>query len=125
MIDLVKYNRRRQIMLITFAVIGGLFLSYVGLLTKVYFLTSVFVPNPLQLNSVFHAYQPIILPHQQNIHCCMTALIPYGGESTKCPIARRSEKDNPWLKAFRPKRACSKLCPEHNLYRSAPRESCP
>ncbi len=123
--DLDNYNRRKIASVSSFGLLGGMLLTYLGMITKVYFLTSVVVLNPLQLNSVFHAYQPIILPHQQNIHCCMTALIPYGGESTKCSIARQSERDNPWLKAFRPKRACSKLCPEHNLYRSDRRESCP
>lgn len=124
MMDLDKYNRRKQMLLITFTVIGGLFLSYIALLTKVYFLTSVVVLNPLQLNSVFHAYQPIIKPYQDNFHCCEKALTPGGGRAPICSTVEKSEQTQPWLIAFKPKIPCSKLCPAHNLYRKVPLKTC-
>jgi len=104
MMDLDKYNRRKQMLLITFTVIGGLFLSYIALLTKVYFLTSVVVLNPLQLNSVFHAYQPIIVPYQQRVRNCYTAIHPGLIKSYHCTIAEEQEESRPWLRSFRPSR---------------------
>lgn len=121
--DLDRYNRRKIVSVLSLGLLGGMLLTYLGMITKVYFLLSIILLNPFQLNSIFHAYQPIILPYQQNVHCCLTALIPYGGKASQCFTAEQFENTHPWLIAFKPKIGRSKLCPAHNFKRSIPIES--
>lgn len=112
--DLDHYNRRKIFSVITFGLLGGMLVTYIGMITKVFFLLSVIILHPFQLNFVLHAYKPIIAPYQQNIHCCLTALIPGGGRAFECFTAEHSEAEYPWLTSFRPKIVCEKLCPGHN-----------